>query len=370
MKITRSNYESFLIDYLENNLNSREKLEMELFLQNNPDIEEEMAELSNFQLQAEEISYDSKILLKKSEMLNKEGNLFEENCIAYYENDLSLKEKNELLKLIEKDSLLKQEFLLYEKLKLNPDFSINYPNKNGLYHGKKIGLRTRLQYLSAAASIAVLFAIGFSMFSKNNSFTSGNRFRSAQNIALMQEKNIPLKKSNVLIKIEMPELKKMSMPLEEKRISSKEGNQLAYQEKLQTSNSIAAYDKTITKADARINIKPIQTSAKELKEVVLAKNNMQESQPDIPLNYANAVNLHEYQTIPEFLKESVKEKIAALPVKKRKFDAFTLLKTGLTGIGKLTESEVNLEKEFNDKGELVAYVYTSNLISFRKVVKK
>ena len=55
MQIDRSNYEIWLIDWLDGNLNDIQAEELQLFLAENPDLKEEFDELAMFRLNPSEM---------------------------------------------------------------------------------------------------------------------------------------------------------------------------------------------------------------------------------------------------------------------------------------------------------------------------
>ena len=65
MKITRENYESFFIDYLDGFLDEKLIDDFIEFLQQNPDLKEELSLFENVSVDAENISFDKKDQLFK-----------------------------------------------------------------------------------------------------------------------------------------------------------------------------------------------------------------------------------------------------------------------------------------------------------------
>jgi len=134
MKINQHNYESFLIDYIDGNLSDVERMDVELFLQENPDIAEQISDFADVVLLPNnEINYD-----KKEELL----------IVA----------------------LPNQEFEQWEatqpKLSKQP---ISYPHKQKLL---KLGKRGMPQWVRYAAAACVAFVITFTIY--NLRFTNEN----------------------------------------------------------------------------------------------------------------------------------------------------------------------------------------------------
>jgi len=130
MKIDRSNYEIWLIDWFDGNLNEFQIEQLQHFLTVNHDLKEESDELTMFRLNPGRKSFPHKNQLKKT-MGDLSPSQFEYLSVAYIENDLSAEEKTELLESIEYDQGKKISFELIKKLRLSPD-NLSYKHKKRL----------------------------------------------------------------------------------------------------------------------------------------------------------------------------------------------------------------------------------------------
>jgi hypothetical protein len=151
MQIDRSNYEIWLIDWLDGNLNDLQAENLRLFLEENPDLKEEFEELTTVRLNSSVKSFQHKEQLKKT-TANISESQFEYLCAAYLENDLPDGQKRELLEIIGHNQERKRSFELIQKTRLLPA-SVNYKQKNRLIRRtitQKI-IRLSLIGLSAAA---------------------------------------------------------------------------------------------------------------------------------------------------------------------------------------------------------------------------
>jgi hypothetical protein len=161
MQIDRSNYEIWLIDWLDGNLNNCQIEQLEHFLKENPDLKEEVEELTTFRLNSPKISFQHKNQLKKTSHNLSESQL-EYLSVAYLENDLSAEEKTDLLESVEQDKEKKRHFELIQKIKLYPLY-LSYINKNKLFKRTfaQNAIRWSLIGLSAAAvvTLAVIFSV-------------------------------------------------------------------------------------------------------------------------------------------------------------------------------------------------------------------
>ena len=130
MEIDRSNYEIWLMDWLDGNLTDLQVEQLKIFLDENPELKEEFNELTLISLKPVEKSFPYKDHLKKS-IADISGSLFDYLCVAYLENDLSSGQQTELFEAIELDPEKKRSFELIQKLTLVPA-SIRYIHKNKL----------------------------------------------------------------------------------------------------------------------------------------------------------------------------------------------------------------------------------------------
>ena len=115
MNITRNNYEEYFLLYADKELAADEKNMVEMFVQQNPDLEEEF-----IMLQQSVIKPDNIILEDKSALFRKEEfidhNNYEEIFLLYTDNELSLSEIEETEKFVLSNTALQAEFTLLQKV--------------------------------------------------------------------------------------------------------------------------------------------------------------------------------------------------------------------------------------------------------------
>ena len=166
MTIDRSNYETWFIDWLDGNLTETQAGQLKNFLAENPDLEEELQELSEIRLIgiASEFKVKNRLLKNPSDL---SADQFDNLCAGFIENDLSVNEKNELLEIISADPERKQIFDIFSKLKLVP-YKISYKHKKKLLRRTPLQkvIRISVASLSAAASVAILIVSSFYLSDK------------------------------------------------------------------------------------------------------------------------------------------------------------------------------------------------------------
>jgi hypothetical protein len=165
MNISRHNYEEFFILYADNELSRDERQEVENFVLQHPDLREELEAL----LQAKLIP-DTSIVFENKESLMKPAGAapiqlsdYEEWLLLYLDDELTAEQKKGVEKFMAAHEAVRQEFLLLQKARLQPE-TIAFPFKETLYRETEkvpvvqMPLRRKRVYRMAAAAI-LLFAM-------------------------------------------------------------------------------------------------------------------------------------------------------------------------------------------------------------------
>ena len=155
MKITRTNYESWFLDFLEGNLDPSLRVEFQAFLKQNPDLEEELNMGDIIKLLTDKtIQFDGKEQLKKSASLSQ--NEFEDQAVAYYEGDLSSAERLNFEIFLANNPAKAVEVEKFAKLKLIADESILFDNKNQIKKQERV-IPLIIKLVSVAAVLLLAF---------------------------------------------------------------------------------------------------------------------------------------------------------------------------------------------------------------------
>lgn len=182
MKIDRSNYEEFVISYLDGTLNTIDTAELLIFLEQNPDLKQEADDLTNYSLKSDEQTvYDFKETLIHPADIDAVY-LNHKNCNHYFiaaiENDLSPAGLKAVDAFLKQNPGLKKEFDLYALVKLNADKNVVFPDQQSL-RKPVVPIYRRMVYIAAAAaSILILISVflklepqPFNPISENNAGT-------------------------------------------------------------------------------------------------------------------------------------------------------------------------------------------------------
>ena len=151
MKITRDNYESFFIDYMDGNLPESLIDQFLDFLNQNPDLKEELHLFEEVKLPQEFVVFQEKKQLHKS--LADENSRLENTVVAYMEGDLDANDNKAFEAYLANNPELKKEYGLFAKTRLIPDSKIIFSKKRKLY--RKSGTTILMNWVARAAAVLV-----------------------------------------------------------------------------------------------------------------------------------------------------------------------------------------------------------------------
>ena len=152
MKLDRTTYELFIIDYLEGQLDAIQVSELLLFLEQNPDLKAEIEGIEHVSLNPDSVvnSLDKKSL-KKPEKIALTPAL-EELMVAVLEADATPAEQNHLTELVATFPNLRKDYHWFTQTKLETNFAVVFPQKRTLKK-YRIGLWYQISNISCSSSI-------------------------------------------------------------------------------------------------------------------------------------------------------------------------------------------------------------------------
>ncbi|HEY6505476.1 MAG TPA: hypothetical protein VIZ28_15990 [Chitinophagaceae bacterium] len=159
MKLNRHNYEEYFILYLDNELSSEERREVEIFAGDNPDLKAELDILLQTRLAPDTtITYSNKetLMARNSSSINM--NNYEEWLLSYIDNELTEQEIKDVEKFVAGHSAAKKELELFQKTKLQPE-AIAFPDKESLYRKEEKAKVVAIRWWRIAAAAVLLIGI-------------------------------------------------------------------------------------------------------------------------------------------------------------------------------------------------------------------
>jgi len=358
--ITRNNYEEFFLDYIEGDISAQDKLALESFLIQNPDLKKELDEMMDMDLKCEaDTTTEETAHLKDIPFQTN----FDDFCIAQLEGDLDLYESKAFEKFIHSNPNKAEDLALYHKTKLEADVSIVFKNKKDLKHRNKVTIIRQFIYttLATAASIAILFSVWTSEL--KNSPTDLKYEQVSQNTSMQ---------------IATPDSVKTPIKKEIDRVKSVEKNKKP--EKTNNSSKPKVKAKIKNKKIIRIDVLPVraEVSTKKAIDKIEVKQLLAENKVVI----IKDVNLPE--TKIDIIKKTTSSEVQntglamlGLSWKASKGDdevkeKSTLLKIasyGVNQIGKLAGKKINLEKKYDPKTDKTRVAFNTLGIGFSAPVK-
>jgi hypothetical protein len=361
MQIDRSNYEIWIIDWLDGNLNDHQAEELRLFLQNNPDIREELDFLDNIAIKPAENTFLNKDRLRKTTADIPLSQL-EYLSVGFLENDLSSEQRDELLEIIEKDPVKKRSFDLVQKTKIIPETHI-YKHKNLLTRrsAAQKSLRITVWGLSAAASIGLLIMIYLfipKQLPDNSTFIVQN-IGTDTNLVQMIRETVPEKAPVVKITFPAKNVAKAHLPL----VST-------ITRKVSEMGSLTSVTQDNHTDD--LNYEEIQPASvpafgKMVQKGSILKDNLVSFVPTfkVPAYDDGRSKLSKFiaRTVREaFLKEKTP---TDAPLK-----GFEIAEMGVSGLNKLLGWQMALAEKKDENGQLKSVYFSSKILKFNAPVKK
>ncbi len=362
MKPDRSNYEIWLIDWLDGNLDSWQIEQLISFLEENPDIKEEADTLAITGLKPDKEKSFKKELVKKTTK-DLTPSQIEYLSVACLENDLTPLQGKELEENISQNREHKRIFDLIQKTRLKPiAVSFRYKNKLTRETREKRIIRLTITTLSAAATIAILvlsFITLPRLLVKNN-----------QEMALITHGD------TILLKAGTPLVAPRNVPSEIIQANNKEiiTAQSDFDTGVSTENENTAIESTPYDSVAN----PVR-----VREYLIART------PEISMSVidfkqprasliASNITVSDYPLyddgrgrISRFIASAFREKVLKVekyndsPIK-----SYEIAEAGIDGLNKLLGWEMALVKTTDEEGQLKSLYFSSKVLRFNSPVKK
>lgn len=166
MKISRDNYEIWFIDYLDGKLTVEQTAVLMAFLQENPDLEEELNSVSEVKLNPESIPFNAKASLKKYSSDTITPHNIDQYIVRHIDMELNPSEIDEMYAYLKRNPEKNKDLALFQRTRVQPDLTISFPDKNSLKRhsvAEKTHLNIR-RAIAIAASVIIILTISLAIF--------------------------------------------------------------------------------------------------------------------------------------------------------------------------------------------------------------
>ena len=157
--INLSNYEEYFILYMDNELDAEQKLMVEAFVAQHPQLAEELDILMSTRLPMDNVSFTGKADLLSASM---KVNTVDESLLLYIDNELPANERRAVEQQIDsnKDYALQHSLLM--QTKADATEKVSYPDKKELYrHTERVVLFKPWMRIAAAVVVLVFGSVFF-----------------------------------------------------------------------------------------------------------------------------------------------------------------------------------------------------------------
>lgn len=353
MKPDRTDYETWIVDYLDGNLDEDQVGKLFSFLKDNPDIMEEFNELQLLPNNAAGVEFHDKNSLKKSVHQLSETQ-FEQLCVAHLENDISPEQQYELQEIVSADAERNKTFELISKTRLVPP-PVTYPYKKSLYRMPVFvkAVRIAAAVTGIAATLLILVTL---LFNRPEIITPETGIAAAESSpepgltdtgidapAIMEKNTIPVPEKSPEPAVSMQTLAKNNIP-------AAILNDSVIKERLPE----------VRKAEFRQEVALASFSEPAGLTVAQGTNT-------IVTDYYAAEPLEENRSVARMIRDRIRMPEQA---EKEKITAFDVADAGINGLNRLFGWDISLEKNRDDNGTVKSVNFNSKLIKVSAPVRK
>ena len=339
VKITKHNYEQYIIDYLEDNLSQSLETEFSDFLSQNLNIKAEITKFCSVSLSPSETHFDNKFLLKKSSFSEHfQGNYFEELCIADIENDITNVQKNDLQKILIQYPEKLSEYQDLKKTICKSDKTIVFSDKEQLkrktfFIGGTINKKHVIYTISAIAASLILF---FSIINYQKFNTKINALSSAESVYT------PLNKRQIIHK----KIKKDNI----------------YQ---QINNNVAVVSESVEKNTDTLEKRIYNKENFKSLDNISYKVQIQPAAIDIKksINYIEYV-VPEENSILAGVKRIFTKRKEKISNEINQINTLTIAQVAVNKYNNLTENNISIDGEYDEGGNLSAIALNTRNFSY------
>lgn len=372
MKITIDNYEIFAIDYIDGILDEADRIAFENFLVLHPEIAEEVQLLIGFtpgdSFKENLEIFPKDLLLQDSTLVEEDGaDVLDDICIDVIEHQYDQDKEKRVRLALNSDELSAKRLALYEKTKLIPDYELQYPDMSELYKQQRslfVGRKT-VRYALLGAAASVMLFVGVQYLQKEALQETITRQPQMAMMEKAPDKSKPVKETPV----HSPEVVKQNAVMEDVVPQN-----TTEKKQLETKESSQVKENKPTKPIIKIgSAEPLQLAKAEKVQVgFLAVN-----EPSHKLVKVNTITLPEQPIVVRSGSPDLGEVLAVninkvlfrknpdLPEAK-KISLWDVAELGVKGVNKITGSDIEFEKEYDEQGNISYLALRSGKFAYEK----
>ena len=234
--INRHNYEEFFLLYVDGELETAQRAAVEEFIQQNPDLAEELIMLQETVLLPEDLSFNHKEFLYRAETGITKAN-FEEYFLLSVDNELAKEDEAKVEKFVLQHPELQDAFTLLQSTKLLVEI-IPYPNKEELYRSEMQRRIIPFGWLKMSSAAAIIFIVAATWMLQGDKILPGNEIVTNQ-----PAKNVIPEKQSLAKQQVVPKSTDQLAVVEEIQPGSKPRTQIS-EKSLGVKSSIKGFSKT------------------------------------------------------------------------------------------------------------------------------
>ena len=289
MKLNRHNYEEYFILYLDNELGSEDRREVEAFASENPDLKAELDILLQSKASPDtDIIFDNKELLMAHDSSAISMNNYEEWLISYIDNELTEQETKDVERFVAAHPSVKKELELFQKTKLQPE-AVAFPGIESLYRKEEKAKVIAISWRRIAVAAALLIGISTTAIVLLNKQPGVGKIDTVHTEPVTKPSTAPK------INNETPANEQVATNTDEKKIESLQNNPINHLEVVIKKNNIAPKEK------------PEQSIIEKQEEPQIAqndKNNKPTNNLPSPVNNPNVMPRETTGSTPDFADNS------------------------------------------------------------------
>jgi len=373
MKISKENYEAIAIDYLDGRLDKHNREAFEAFLAMHPEIAEEIELLSGVSLDLKETTkaevLPKELLFKNATLVEADGgDVLDDICIDIIERAYKKEDAHRIETELLAHNRSKKRLETYRKTLMVPDYSTVFPDKTKLFRQNRLGLfqksTVRWALLGVAASVMIM--LGIHQLSQDEALVSisspqmvaeANSHKEVKEKASQKGENIAGENKTPSDAPKNSNIAK-PVPTDEKRVMpTKKTTNSSHQRpviKIRTEEPIV-----LAKASKiEVGLKPAKRQEATLVSVDFVEQDV--SKVPVPedrysLSKLLALNINKYV----FQKDPQSPQAQTISM----WDVADL---GISGVNKVVGTNMELERKYNEQGEIVKLAFYSKPFSYEK----